>query len=172
MRWLGLLAVCLLALAPSLAAGDDLIVAAATGEVSAADPGDFAAADSGDSTAENPGDSAAAGEGESDAPADGDGADASERHYTKGQQCKRLMRQIDHFENTVLPMAESRGDALWAASTEAHIDRLEGQLAGRCPQYAKQRGAFAAAKAQAEELRQLMILAARGAAKYFTGGWF
>ena len=159
MRSPGVLAACLLLLAASRGTADEAAPVTSAGA-------DVAAA----ATLE--GEQGAVDDGSAAPLSDEELAEAAEYQPSKRQQCKRLVRQIDHFENTVLPMAESRKDALWAASTEDHIERLEGQLAAKCPQYAKERGAFNAAKQQAEELRQLMILAAKGAAKYFTGGWF
>lgn len=91
--------------------------------------------------------------------------------YTRKQQCRRLTRQILHFEGTVLPMAEARGNDAWKQGTLDHLDRLKNRRADRCPAYAQQRGILAKAKQEAEEFRQLMVMAAKGAAKYFTGGW-
>lgn len=99
-------------------------------------------------------------------------AEDAPRRYTNSQVCRRMTKQIDHFENTVLVMAKDRGNGLWEESTQAHIERLKDQRADRCPEYHKQRTALAIAKQQAEQMRQMMVLAAKGAAKYFTGGGF
>jgi len=94
------------------------------------------------------------------------------RQYTNKQMCRRTTKQINHFENTVLVMAKDRGNDLWAKATEDHIDRLKNQRADRCPEWGKQRSALARAKAQAEQMKRLAVLAAKGAAKYFSGGLF
>ncbi len=99
-------------------------------------------------------------------------AEDGARQYTGRQMCGRMTKQIDHFENTVLAMAKARGNTLWEQATNDHIDRLKNRRADKCPEYAKQRSALARAKAQADQMRQMMITAAKGAAKYFSGGWF
>lgn len=98
-------------------------------------------------------------------------ADGEPQQFTRVQQCRRLTRQITHFEDTVLVMAEERGNASWEQATLDHLDRLKNRRADRCPEYARQRGVLAKAKQEAEEFRELMVMAAKGAAKYFTGGW-
>ena len=82
--------------------------------------------------------------------------------------CRRMTKQINHYENVVLKQARARGDKLWEASMSAHLDKLKNRRADRCPNYGAQRSA---ARRAAAEMRALMSMAAKGAAKYFTGGW-
>lgn len=98
-------------------------------------------------------------------------ADGEPVQYTRVQQCRRLTKQIAHFEGTVLVLAEERGNESWKQATLAHLDRLKNRRADRCPAYARERSLIAKARQEAEEFRQLMVAAAKGAAKYFTGGW-
>jgi hypothetical protein len=98
-------------------------------------------------------------------------ARANERQYTNRQQCRRMTKQIDHFENTVLRMAEDRGNDLWADSTKAQIARLKDRRADLCPKWGRQRSIYGRAKIQAEQVKQMLITAGRMALKYFTGGW-
>jgi hypothetical protein len=101
-------------------------------------------------------------------------ADARDEHrqYTNRQLCRRMTKQIAHYENTVLALAKERGNDLWAASTEAQIDRLKNQRADRCPEWGKKRTALQIARARAEQMRRMMVTAAKYAAKYFTGGLY
>lgn len=99
-------------------------------------------------------------------------ADARDQHrqYTNRQLCRRMTKQIAHYETTVLAMARERDNELWEKATEAQIDRLKDQRADRCPEWGKQRTAVQIAKAQAEQMKRMMATAAKYAAKYFTGG--
>ncbi len=95
---------------------------------------------------------------------------APQKGLTNKQQCRRMTKQIDHFENTVLKMADDRGNKLWADATLQHIDRLKNLRADRCPEWAKQRNAIRKAQEQAKKMQRMMKLAAKAAARYFTGG--
>jgi len=105
------------------------------------------------------------------APAPADARD-EQRRYTNTQVCRRMTKQIAHFEGTVLEMAKSRDDDLWAKATEAHVDRLKNRRADICPEWGKRRTALQIARAQAEQMKRMMATAAKWAAKYFTGGMF
>ena len=98
--------------------------------------------------------------------------DNGPRAFTNRQACRRMTKQINHFEKTVLVMAKDRGNALWEQATEDQINRLKHQRADKCPEYHKQRTVLARAKEQAEQMKQMMAAAAKGAAKYFSGGAF
>ena len=104
--------------------------------------------------------------GASTAHADG------EKQMSKRQTCNRLTHQIDHFEGRVLKMAQERDDALWEKSTRDHVEGLKNRRADKCPKYAEERRILARAKARAELMRKMVMTAAKGAAKYFSGGWF
>ena len=99
-------------------------------------------------------------------------AEDGEKQMSKRQNCNRLTRQIDHFEGTVLKMAEERDDALWQESTEKHAAHLRARRASLCPKYAEEERLLARARAEAERMQKAMITAAKGAAKYFSGGWY
>jgi len=105
------------------------------------------------------------------APALADARDEHRRHTNK-QMCRRMTKQIDHYENTVLAMAKERGNDLWEKATEDQIDRLKDQRADKCPEWGKQRTAMQIAKARAEQMKRMMATAARYAAKYFSGGLY
>ena len=95
-----------------------------------------------------------------------------ERKLSRRQDCRRMTKQIAHFEGTVLKMAKDRGDQAWQRSTSDHVDRLKNRRADRCPEYAEQRKVLARAKKQADDMKKLMVAAAKGAAKYFSGGMY
>ena len=95
-----------------------------------------------------------------------------ERKLTRRQDCRRMTKQIAHYEGTVLKMAKDRGNKAWEQSTSDHVDRLKNRRADRCPEYAEQRKLLARAKKQADDMKKLMAAAAKGAAKYFSGGLY
>ena len=99
-------------------------------------------------------------------------ADDGEKQMSNRQTCNRLSHQIDHFEGTVLKMAKERDDALWQESTEKQAAHLRARRASLCPTYAEEERLLARARAEAERVRKAMIAAAKGAAKYFSGGWY
>jgi hypothetical protein len=90
--------------------------------------------------------------------------------YTNKAACRRMTKQITHFESHVLSLAKARGNQLWENSTQAHVDRLKEKRADRCPEWAKQRSALQRAKAQAEQMAKMVQLGAKMAMTYFTGG--
>ena len=98
--------------------------------------------------------------------------DNGPRAFTNRQACRRMTKQINHFEKTVLVMAKDRGNDMWEQATENQISRLKHQRADKCPEYHKQRTVLARAKEQADQMKQMMAAAAKGAAKYFSGGAF
>jgi hypothetical protein len=95
-----------------------------------------------------------------------------ERKLSRRQDCRRMTKQIAHYEGTVLKMAKDRGNQSWAQSTSDHVNRLKNRRADRCPEYAEQRKVLARAKKQADDMKKLMVSAAKGAAKYFSGGMY
>jgi hypothetical protein len=103
----------------------------------------------------------------SSAPAE---AKTYQRQYTNKQACRRMTKQIAHFEGTVLTMAQARGNALWANATHQQIVRLKNRRADICPEWGKQRTALAKLKENADKTKKMMKTAAKYAAKYFTGG--
>ena len=95
-----------------------------------------------------------------------------ERQMSERQNCNRLSHQIDHFEGNILKMAQDRGDEAWEKSTSAHVQRLKARRADMCPKHAEEEKVLARARAQAEAMQKLLVSAAKGAAKYFSGGWY
>ena len=83
-----------------------------------------------------------------------------------------MTKQISHFEGTILKMAQDRGNGAWEQSTNDHISRLKNRRADRCPEFAEQRKVLARAKKQADQMKKMMVAAAKGAAKYFSGGMY
>jgi len=51
-------------------------------------------------------------------------------------ECRRITRQIGHFEN-VAAMAAQRGDEMWFDGTVDHIRRLGERRVRLCPEYAE-----------------------------------
>ena len=85
--------------------------------------------------------------------------------------CRRLTRQIDHFED-VLVMARERDNALWAESTSDHIERLMYKRARLCPKYAEEILAGEGAQKFAYEAGRFFKAAGKVAIRYFTmGAW-
>jgi len=95
--------------------------------------------------------------------------DAANRGHYRGE-CRRLTRQIDHYEGTVLPMAAARGNDAWERATEAQIDRLWNRRADLCPQFRAQRTLLAKAAEDARKFKDLVVTAGKAAATYFSGG--
>ena len=85
-------------------------------------------------------------------------------------ECRRLTKQIDHYEGTVIPMAIERGNRSWEQATEAQIERLWHRRADLCPAYGAQRTAMAKAADEIRKFNKLIAAAGRAAATYFSGG--
>ena len=77
-------------------------------------------------------------------------------------ECKRIAKQIIHFEN-VKAMAQQRNDALWTAGTEAHITQLEGRWNERC---------YNGVDPWQVAFNKLLKEAAEAAIRYFTWNGF
>lgn len=81
------------------------------------------------------------------------------------QECGRLVRQIEHYED-MADRAAARGNQMWEDGMQAHIDRLNARRSAICRDYddsdEKAMQAFAA----------FVKLAARAAVTYFTFGAF
>jgi len=67
-------------------------------------------------------------------------------------ECRRMTKQINHYENVVLKRAQDRGDKMWEESMYAHLDRLKNRRADRCPEYREQRKVLAAMARQAAQI--------------------
>lgn len=85
-------------------------------------------------------------------------------------QCRKLTKQINHFEETILPLAISRGNQSWERATNDQIGRLWNRRADLCPAYGKERTMLAAAAEEMRRFNKMISVAARGAAAFFTGG--
>lgn len=84
-------------------------------------------------------------------------------------ECRRMTRQIEHFEG-VVELAEERGNALWEAETRRHIGRLELQRARRCPKYAEEMKRRNLAQKAAYETGKFLKKAGMIALRVFTFG--
>ena len=85
-------------------------------------------------------------------------------------ECRRLTKQIDHFEGTILPMAIERGNRGWEDATNAQVERLWHRRADLCPKYGAERTMMAKAADDARKFKKLLAAAGRAAATYFSGG--
>jgi hypothetical protein len=77
-------------------------------------------------------------------------------------ECRRIAKQIIHFEN-VKAMAQERNDALWTAGTQAHIAQLEGRWNERC---------YDGVDPWQVAFNKLLKEAAEAAIRYFTWNGF
>lgn len=78
--------------------------------------------------------------------------------------CVRLAHQLVHYDS-MRQRALKLNNPMWAARFAKHIDRLEDDHARHCPDQA-------AANKTAQQLRDLLVLAGRGALTFFTLGAF
>lgn len=101
--------------------------------------------------------------------ADGERRLASETGRYRGE-CRRLTKQISHFEETVLPMAISRGNRAWERATNEQIERLWHRRADLCPEYGARRTFMAKAADETRRFNKFLAQAGRAAAAFFTGG--
>lgn len=77
-------------------------------------------------------------------------------------ECKRIAKQLIHFEN-VKAMAQERDDEKWAAATQDHIAQLEGRWNDRC---------FDGVDQWQVAFNRLVKVAAEVAIRYFTWSGF
>ena len=96
---------------------------------------------------------------------------AGERGNYRGQ-CRKLTKQIGHFEGSILPLAIARGNKGWERATNEQINRLWHRRADLCPVYGAERTMLARAAERVRKFNQLVALAGRAALTYFTGGIF
>ena len=85
-------------------------------------------------------------------------------------QCRKLTKQINHYEESVLPMAISRSNRTWERATNEQIARLWHRRADLCPAYGRERTLLAIAAEKARRINKAISVAARGAATFFSGG--
>jgi len=85
-------------------------------------------------------------------------------------ECRKLTKQINHFEGTILPLAISRGNRAWERATNAHVERLWHRRADLCPAYGAERTMIARARDQIRRFNKMVDLAGRAALAFFTGG--
>ncbi len=86
------------------------------------------------------------------------------------RQCRRLTKQIDHFEGNILPLAVARGNRTWERATNEQIARLWHRRADLCPAYGRERTMLAIAAEEVRRINKMISVAARGAATFFSGG--
>lgn len=94
---------------------------------------------------------------------------AGETGHYRGQ-CRRLTKQIDHYENQVLPLAIQRGNRSWERATNQQIERLWHRRADLCPKYGAERSFIAKTQDSIRRFNKLLAAAGRAAAAYFSGG--
>ena len=94
---------------------------------------------------------------------------AGEKGNYRGQ-CRKLTKQIDHFEGSILPLAISRGNRAWETATNEQINRLWNRRADLCPAYGAERTMLARAADRVRRFNKMVALAGRAALAYFTGG--
>ena len=85
-------------------------------------------------------------------------------------ECRRMTKQINHFENTILPMAVGRGNSAWEQATVDQVERLWHRRADLCPKYGRQRTLLAKAVEDARKVKEFVVTAGKAAATYFSGG--
>jgi hypothetical protein len=84
-------------------------------------------------------------------------------------ECRRITRQIDHFED-VVRMAQERENQLWEQSTKRHIQTLGERRARLCPEYAKQFEERSKARRFAKATGEMIKTAGQLFLKYMTFG--
>lgn len=94
---------------------------------------------------------------------------ASESGRYRGE-CRRLTKQIMHFEETVLPMAIARGNRGWEQATNDQVERLWNRRADLCPEYGAERTLLQKAADRTRRFNKFMASAGRAALAFFTGG--
>lgn len=95
--------------------------------------------------------------------------DASVHGNYRGQ-CRRLTKQIEYYEEQILPLAIERGDLAWEDATNEHIKRLWNKRADLCPKYGRERARLLRALDRIRQFNRVVARAGRAAARYFTGG--
>ncbi len=94
---------------------------------------------------------------------------AGQRGNYRGQ-CRKLTKQINHFEGTILPMAIARGNRAWERATNQQVERLWHRRADLCPAYGAERTMMARAADRMRRFNKMLVLAGRAALAFFTGG--
>lgn len=95
--------------------------------------------------------------------------DASVHGNYRGQ-CRRLTKQIDYYNEQILPIAIERGNLAWENATNDQIKRLWHKRADLCPKYGRDRTRMRRALDRIREVNRILAQAGRAAAQYFTGG--
>ena len=99
------------------------------------------------------------------------GADALAQDVVPGSHkgtCRRISRQIDQFEDTLL-RARERDNELWAEGTLKHLERLYARRGTLCPEYAMTRAAARRAQGMAAAA-DFVKTAGQAALRFFTFG--
>jgi hypothetical protein len=95
--------------------------------------------------------------------------DASVHGNYRGQ-CRRLTKQIEYYEDKILPLAIQRGNVAWEDATNDHIKRLWNKRADLCPKYGRERARLLRALDRIRQFNRMVARAGRAAARYFSGG--
>lgn len=98
-------------------------------------------------------------------------ADALAQEVVPGSHrgtCRRISRQIDQFEDTLV-RARERDDELWEQGTLEHLERLYNRRGTLCPEYAMTRAAARRAQ-NMQNAAEFLKAAGSAAIRYFTFG--
>jgi hypothetical protein len=101
---------------------------------------------------------------------DGGAPAVAGRRRERTLSCKQRIRQIVAFDDQV-DLANAQGNRTWEDATWGHIDRLEGKLAQRCPEYFAERRRQQRAIRLARQARLAVRVAGEAAKRFFTGGF-
>jgi hypothetical protein len=85
-------------------------------------------------------------------------------------QCRRLTRQIEHYEERILPLAIERGNRAWERATNDQIDVLWHRRADLCPAYGAERSWLRRLDDRRRRFAKFLAQAGRATAAFFTGG--
>ena len=85
-------------------------------------------------------------------------------------QCRQLTKQINHYENSILPLAIARGNRKWERATSQQVERLWHRRADLCPAYGAERTFLVRARDQIRQFNKMVDVASRAAVAFFTGG--
>ena len=85
-------------------------------------------------------------------------------------ECRRLTKQIEHYQGTILPMAIERHNSGWEQATKEQVERLWQRRADLCPAYGAERTMMARAADRARRFNEFLVTAGRAAATFFSGG--
>jgi hypothetical protein len=96
-------------------------------------------------------------------------AQAAARSNDKPRSCKQRLNQLINYDDVAL-RAKQQGDKMWEQSTYGVIARLEEGLKQKCPVLYEGRMKDTRMVRAGRFLKKMVVLAAKAAKTYFTGG--